>query len=80
MFWSFDTCENKVSFDQQHVTISRAQIGPYRGQLFFFKLTADQGPVVNFSRSFCGSTRLHGDATSSKALDSRRFLCSGVFR
>ena len=43
MVWSFDTCQNKVSDHQQHVTISRSQIGPYQGQMFFFlKLSADQ--------------------------------------
>ena len=40
MLWSIDTCQNKVSADQYHVTISRAQVRPYRGQLFW-KLTAD---------------------------------------
>ena len=35
MLWSIDTCQNKVSADQYHVTISRAQIRTYRGQLFF---------------------------------------------
>ena len=48
MFWSIDTCQDKVSADQYHVTISRAQVGPYRGQLFFWKLTADQGLVVDW--------------------------------
>ena len=48
MLWSIDTCQNKVSADQYHVTISRAQVGPYRGQLFFFKLTANQGLVVDW--------------------------------
>ena len=42
-----DTCQNKVSTDQYHMTISRAQVRPYRGQLFFFKLTADPGLVVD---------------------------------
>ena len=32
MLWSIDTCQNKVSADQYHATISRAQVGPYRGQ------------------------------------------------
>ena len=43
MVWSFDTCQNKVSADQQHVIISRVQFGPYRGQLFYlsFPLTRD---------------------------------------
>ena len=30
MLWSIDTCQNKVSADQYHVTISRARVGPYR--------------------------------------------------
>ena len=47
MLWSIDTCQNKVSADQYHVTISRAQVGPYQGQLFL-KLTADQGLVVDW--------------------------------
>ena len=99
MLWSIDTCQNKVSADQYHVTISRAGVGPYRGQLFFFffKLTADQGLVVDwiagsrkvrhthtpergliFRALSCGSTRLQSHATSTKALDSRCFSCSGT--
>ena len=89
MLWSIDACQNKASADQYNVTISRAQVGPNRGQL-----TADQGLVVdwiagssrvrhstrlNFLRSFCGSTRLHVHATSPKALDSRCFSCSGTY-
>ena len=46
MLWSIDTCHNKVSVDQYHMTISRAHVGPYRDPLFF-KLTADQGLVVD---------------------------------
>ena len=50
MLWSIDTFQSKVSADQYHVAISRAQVGPYRGQLFFFffKLTADPGLVVDW--------------------------------
>ena len=48
MLCSIDTCQNKVSADQYHMTISWAQVGPYRGQPFFFKLTADQGLVVDW--------------------------------
>ena len=48
MLWSIDTSQNKVSADQYHVTISRAQVRPYRGKLFFFKLTADPGLVVDW--------------------------------
>ena len=49
MLWSIGTSQNKVSADQYHVTISRAQVRPYGGQLFFFfKLTADPGMVVDW--------------------------------
>ena len=47
MLRSIDTCQKKVSADQYHVTLSRAQVEPYRAQVFFFRLTADQGLVVN---------------------------------
>ena len=63
MFWSFDTCQNKVSAD--HIAISRAQVGPYRDQLFFFifKLTADQGLVVDW---IAGSSHVKPGARFSK--------------
>ena len=37
-----DTCQNKVSADQYHVTISRAQVCSSSGSCVFLKLTADQ--------------------------------------
>ena len=37
MLWSIDTCQNKVSADQYHVTISRAQVcSSSRSRVFFF--------------------------------------------
>ena len=59
MLWSIDTCQNKVSADQYHVTISRAQVGPYRSQLFFSKLTADQGLVVDWIAGSESDTHTH---------------------
>ena len=36
MLWSIDTCQNKVSADQYHVTISRAQVcSSSRSHVFF---------------------------------------------
>ena len=50
MSWLIDTCQDKVSADQYHVTISRAQVyTTHRGQVFF-KLTADQVLVVRLDR------------------------------
>ena len=35
MLWSIDSCQNKVSADQHHLTESRAQVSTHRGQVFF---------------------------------------------
>ena len=59
MLWSIDTRQNKVSADQYHVTISRAQAEPYRGQLFFLKFTADQGLVVDWIAGSSQVRHLH---------------------
>ena len=42
ILWSIDSCQIKASADQYHITISRAQVGTHRGQVFFLKVTADQ--------------------------------------
>ena len=46
-----DTCQNKVSADQYHVTISRAQV--CSSSRFFFKLTADQVLVFDWIVGSC---------------------------
>ena len=40
--WSTDTCQNKVSADQYHVTILRAQVNSSSRSSVFLKLTTDQ--------------------------------------
>ena len=35
MFWSIDSCQNRVSADQYHLTVSRAQVSTHRGRVFF---------------------------------------------
>ena len=35
MLWSIDSCQNRVSADQYHLTVSRAQVSTHRGQVFF---------------------------------------------
>ena len=35
MLWSIDSCQNSVSADQYHLTVSRAQMLTHRGQVFF---------------------------------------------
>ena len=35
MLWSFDSCQNRVSADQCHLTVSRARVLTHRGRVFF---------------------------------------------
>ena len=42
LLWSNDTCQNKLSADQYHVTISRAQVCSSSRSRVFVKLAADQ--------------------------------------
>ena len=35
MFWSIDSCQNRVSADQYHLTVSQAQVLTHRGKVFF---------------------------------------------
>ena len=35
MFWSIDSCQNRVPADQCHLTVSRAQVSTHRVQVFF---------------------------------------------
>ena len=48
MLWSIDTYQNKISADQYHVTISRAQVRHLARSAVFLKLTADRGLVVDW--------------------------------
>ena len=35
MLWSIDSCQNKVSADQYHLTVWRAQVSTHRGRALF---------------------------------------------
>ena len=52
MLWSIDSCQNRVSADQYHLTVSRAQVSTHQGRVFFkvicwqvtrFQMTAGSG-------------------------------------
>ena len=49
MLWSIDNCQNRVSADQNHMTVTRAQVSTHRGRVFL-KLSADKLPVSNDRR------------------------------
>ena len=53
MLCSIDTCQNKVSADQYHVTISRTQVYSSLRLFFFLKLTADQVLVFDWIAGSC---------------------------
>ena len=50
MLRSSDTCQNKVSADQYHVSTSRAQVNSSSKSSVFLKLTADQLLIFLFDR------------------------------
>ena len=39
---SIDSCQNRVSADQSHMTVSRTQVLSHRGQVLFLKFSAYQ--------------------------------------
>ena len=53
MLWSTDTCQNKVSADQYHATISRAQVYSSSRSRVSLKLTADQVLVLDWIVGSC---------------------------
>ena len=53
MLWPIDTCQNGVSTDQYHVTISLAQVQSSSRSCVFFKLTTDQVFVLGWIVGSC---------------------------
>ena len=54
MLWSIDSCQNRVSVDQYHLTVPRAQVSPHRGRVFFevirwqiTSFTWSQAPMIH---------------------------------
>ena len=47
--WSIDSCQNRVSADQYHLTVPRAQVSTHRGRVFF-EVIRWQLPVLNNRR------------------------------
>ena len=53
MLWSIDICQIKLSADQYHVTISRAQVYSSPRSRVLLKLTADQVLVFDWIAGLC---------------------------
>ena len=58
MLWSTDSCQNRVSADQYHQTVPRAQVSTHRVRVFL-KLSADKLPVSNDRRLKFIFPRIH---------------------
>ena len=50
MQWSVDSCQNRVSADQYHLTLSRAQVSTHRGRVFL-ELSADKLLLFKWSQA-----------------------------
>ena len=50
MLWSIDSCQNMVSVDHYHFTVSLVQVSTHRGYVFF-KVSADKLVVFNGSQA-----------------------------
>ena len=53
MLRSTDTCQNKVSADQYHVNVARAQVNSSSRSSVFLNLTADQVMVFDWIAGLC---------------------------
>ena len=53
MLWPIDTCQNKVSADQYHMAISRAQVYSLSRSHVFVMLTAEQVQVFRLDAGSC---------------------------
>ena len=51
MLSSIDSCQNRVSADQYHLTVSRAQVSNHQGRVYFLKLSADNSLVFKWSQA-----------------------------
>ena len=53
MLWSIDSCQSKVSADQYHLTVSRAQVSTHPGRIFFEVIRWQVTSFQMIAGSFC---------------------------
>ena len=58
MLWSIDSCQNKVSADQYHLAVSRAEVSTHAGRIFL-KLSADKLLVFRWSQAQVYFLKIH---------------------
>ena len=54
MLWSIDSCQNRASADQHHLTVARVQVSTHRGRVFYwsYPLTNNQFEMIAGSSLF----------------------------
>ena len=68
VLWSTDTCQVKLSTNQYHVTISRAQVHSSLRSRVLLKLTADQVLVFDWIAGSCEVNLLKTELDSSMVI------------
>ena len=51
MLWSIDSCQNRASADQYHLTVARAQVSTHRGRKYFFEVICWQITSLEWSQA-----------------------------
>ena len=74
MLWSIDTCQIKLSADQYHVTVSRAQVYSSSRSRVLFKMTADQALVFDWFEGSCQVNLLKTEPVAWKPVNSNPSL------
>ena len=69
-----DTCQNKVSADQYHMTILQAQVYTLMRSHVFLKLTADQVLVFDWIAGLC---QVNGVADRESKWEKFQLFCRG---
>ena len=53
MLWSIDSCQNRISADQYHLTVARAQVATHRGWTLFWSY-----PLTNYQFQMIAGSNL----------------------
>ena len=85
MLWSIDSCQNRASADQRHLTVPRAQVSTLRGRVFFEVILIFYPPINTDKPKFLAFLVFclydcfiyRSKVVFQKCLETRRHLASG---
>ena len=61
MLWPIDSCQNRVSADQYHITVWQAQVSTHFVCVYFCKLSADKLLIFKWSQAQVQVFKMHGE-------------------